>query len=520
MTDDAPVVIDLFSGAGGMSLGFRAAGCRILAGIDEDDVANATFQENFTRLQEDNPPFVPPPGEGDLLEFDLDGIPGGSGVDILIGGPPCQGFSRIGRAKLDSLQEAGYRDEGFEDDLRNELYKVFLAAVRLWKPRAFVMENVPGMRSLRGQNVADEVGADLAESGYRVGYAVLNSVWFGVPQYRERLFFIGVRGDLGVSPVMPPATHRAVAIPPGYSNTVVPHGRTELVGYLPILMHYELGVSHERAKLPATSVYQALDDLPRLDDHLREGHLPRGDFRRLLSYGRPAHSPYSRLMRSWPGLEQPDGVVDHVIRRTRRDYETFGRMQPGDSYPQAIAIATARVHEKFRKLIDEAESVADFEILHRLSSEFDDVRGRGVAFKEWSPELVAFAKDIFPPYPEDKFMDKWRKLVAEEPSWTVTAHLGRDSYSHIHYDSTQKRAISVRESARLQSFPDAFIFSGNMGDCYRQIGNAVPPLMAWAIAAALMKILGMPTISPDPLLAPEEIVPAAVDLVAKPEPGS
>jgi len=195
-------------------------------------------------------------------------------------------------------------------------------------------------------------------------------------------------------------------------------------------------------------------------------------------------------------------------------------MQPGDRYPQAIAIATARVHEKFRKLIDEAESVADFEILHRLSSEFDDVRGRGVAFKEWSPELVAFAKDIFPPYPEDKFMDKWRKLVAEEPSWTVTAHLGRDSYSHIHYDSTQKRAISVRESARLQSFPDAFIFSGNMGDCYRQIGNAVPPLMAWAIAAALMKILGMPTISPDPLLAPEEIVPAAVDLVAKPEPGS
>jgi DNA (cytosine-5)-methyltransferase 1 len=486
----APVVIDLFSGAGGMSLGFRAAGCRILAGVDEDDAANVTFQDNFTRLQQDDPPFVPPPGEGDLLEFDLGDIPGGSDVDILIGGPPCQGFSRIGRAKLDSLQEQGYREEGFEEDPRNELYKVFLDAVRRWRPRALVMENVPGMRSLRGQNVADEVGADLAESGYRVGYAILNSAWYGVPQFRERLFFIGVRGDLGVSPVMPPATHRAEMIPPGYSNTFVPSGRNELVGYLPILMHYELDVSHEQATLPATSVHRALDDLPRLEDHLHEGHLPRGDFRWLLPYSTKPHSAFARLMRSWPGLDPPAGVVDHVIRRTKRDYDTFGRMKPGDRYPQAIAIATARVHEKFQRLIDEAGSAPGIESLRRLRSEFDGLRSLGVPFKEWSSDLVAFTKEIFPPYPEDKFLDKWRKLVADEPSWTVTAHLGKDSYSHIHYDSAQKRAISIREAARLQSFPDAFSFSGNMGDCYRQIGNAVPPLMAWAIAHSVLQLLG------------------------------
>jgi DNA (cytosine-5)-methyltransferase 1 len=121
MPSGAPVVIDLFSGAGGMSLGFLAAGCRILAGIDEDDAANATFLDNFTRLQKDDPPFVPVPGEGDFHAFDLDAIPSGKNVDIVIGGPPCQGFSRIGRAKLASLREEVPADEIVEEDPRNEL---------------------------------------------------------------------------------------------------------------------------------------------------------------------------------------------------------------------------------------------------------------------------------------------------------------------------------------------------------------------------------------------------------------
>lgn len=78
----------------------------------------------------------------------------------------------------------------------------------------------------------------------------------------------------------------------------------------------------------------------------------------------------------------------------------------------------------------------------------------------------------------------------ELPSWTIPAHLSKDAYSHIHHDSDQARAISVREAARLQSFLDSFRFVGNMGDCYRQIGNAVPPLVSWAIAQVLMESLG------------------------------
>ncbi len=142
------------------------------------------------------------------------------------------------------------------------------------------MENVPGMQSLCGENVADQVGSDLAESGYRVGYAVLNSVWYGVPQFRERLFFVGIRSDLGVSPVMPSAMHRAATIPLGYSSNGTVSRSSQSMGYLPFIMHYELTVNQGRAKLPATSVHDALDDLPRLEDHLLDRHLPRGDFRR------------------------------------------------------------------------------------------------------------------------------------------------------------------------------------------------------------------------------------------------
>ena len=96
---------------------------------------------------------------------------------------------------------------------------------------------------------------------------------------------------------------------------------------------------------------------------------------------------------------------------------------------------------------------------------------------------------IVPPYDVGKFPNKWRKMWREQPARTLMAHLGKDSYSHIHYDSHQARTISVREAARLQSFPDGFAFSGTMNPAFRQIGNAVPPLLAKAIAAHVMKTI-------------------------------
>src|SRR5262249_732682 len=116
-------VIDLFCGAGGFSLGFQAAGCHILGAADADEAAVRTYLENFRRLQPDAPPEVPPGDEGNIEDLDLERLTARGRPDILIGGPPCQGFSRVGRAKLDSLT-----DEGHAGDPRNELYVRFLDA--------------------------------------------------------------------------------------------------------------------------------------------------------------------------------------------------------------------------------------------------------------------------------------------------------------------------------------------------------------------------------------------------------
>ena len=176
-------------------------------------------------------------------------------------------------------------------------------------------------------------------------------------------------------------------------------------------------------------------------------------------------------MRNWPGFPAPNRVTGCWFRRNLRDYGTFSRMKPGERYAQALEIAVSRY--------DEAR---------RVAGEGAPVLG--------APEDAALRRKFVPPYPVEKFRCKWRKLSADRPSWTVTAHLGKDSYSHIHHDDAQGRTITVREAARLQSFPDAFQFSGNFGDCFRQIGNAVPPRLAWALAASLLQQLGYPAVLP------------------------
>ena len=457
------LVVDLFCGAGGFSLGFHAAGCRIVAAVDADALATQSFRNNFDLLQPGHPPRVFGGEEGDLdqTDFDLNKIVGKVTPDIVIGGPPCQAFSRLGRAKLNSLS-----DDGFRGDPRNALYSRFLGAVESWRPRAVVMENVPGMLSVGGVNYADVVCSEMAGLGYRTGYAVLNAVWYGVPQFRERLFFIGLRDDLKLTPAAP-ATKFHTEIPEGYYRPL-----RHVHPTLPFDGPWErdigqLLVPAAPDEAPAVSVRDALDDLPELTSHLTEGRRARGDFRIHLPYRTPPQNPYATQMRAWSGFPTPETVVDHAVRRTPRDYETFRRMKPGDRFPEAVAIA--------RTIRDE---------------ELAQLQKKGIAPEPGTPEWEEFEDRFVPPYDEHDFPDKWRKLMPDRPSWTVPAHLAKDSYSHIHYDSAQARMISVREAARLQSFPDAFAFTGNMGDCFRQIGNAVPPLVALAIARRLLALLG------------------------------
>lgn len=464
MSSSSPTVVDLFSGAGGLSLGFHAAGARLLAAVDRNETAGQTLEHNFSRLQRASPPLVLHGEHGDLESVDLERIAArGQGPDILVGGPPCQGFSRIGRAKLRSIAE-----DPESEDPRNTLYRRFVHAASFWKPRAVLMENVVGMLSLKGQNVAEFVAADLASQGYRVGYVLLNSVWFGVPQFRERLFFVGIREDLGILPTAPDPTHIA-ELPSGYLR---PKESSNLS--FDFAGHFELSIRPERAAIPATTVGDALGDLPPITTHLspRIRRPTTADLHVPLPYDRPAGSPFARLMRSWPGFDATSGVQEHAIRYTPRDFEIFRQMRPDDRYPEAIAIARARLER---------------ELARRTTA--------GEAIPPESEAFKALRKAIVPPYPEDRFVDKWRKLNPARPSWTLPAHLSRDSYSHIHHDDAQARAISVREAARLQSFPDAFEFCGNMGDCFTQIGNAVPPVLAWALAGHLLELLGCPSVA-------------------------
>ena len=141
-------------------------------------------------------------------------------------------------------------------------------------------------------------------------------------------------------------------------------------------------------------------------------------------------------------------------------------MKEGDQYPEAHRLALTMFDEKLSKLAKKA-----------------------VTIKPGSPEHEELKASIVPPYDAGKFPNKWRKIARDQPVRTVMAHLSKDGYSHIHYDNGQARTISVREAARLQSFPDGFLFAGAMNEAFRQIGNAVPPLMAKAIAAEIMKAI-------------------------------
>lgn len=477
MTDPRATVVDLFSGAGGLSLGFNAAGARLLAAVDANEVAGRTLSTNFGRIQPKSPPHVFAGADGNIEKLDLEQIaPRGAGPDILVGGPPCQGFSRVGRAKLRSLERLKPRPAEDPDagDPRNELYRRFVNAALFWQPRVLLMENVPGMLSLHGKNVAIPIAADLAACGYRVGYALLNAVWYGVPQFRERLFFVGIREDLRLEPSVPAPTH-TTEMPSGYLRPT-----EEISLSFDFAQHFRLGMRTDLAIHPATTIREALDDLPSTVDHLlpEKSRVRPEDLRELHPYPGSPQSAFARLMRGWPGLGVPEGVRGHVVRRTPRDFETFRRMKPDDRYKEALTIARTRFREE----------------LDRLATE-------GTAPRPGTTEYEDLEELFIPPYPESQFVDKWRKLNPDRPSWTIPAHLSRDGYSHIHHDSEQARAISVREAARIQSFPDAFEFSGNMGDCFTQIGNAVPPVLAWALASHLLRLIKAP-MTPCPLASP------------------
>ena len=379
-----PVVLDLFCGAGGMSLGFQMADYVVGLGVDKDSLACRTHARNFgsecttcSDIQSISDP------KAFLKQYGVEH------VDVIVGGPPCQGFSRVGRGKLRQVNN----DPAYVHDPRNQLYREFVRFVVSLKPAYFVIENVPDMQYYQNgeERLIDTIKNELeSRSGYLVDSRVLMAADFGVPQLRQRLFIIGNR--LGKPIAWPTPTHQ----PDEY-----------------------------------LSVWEAISDLPIVDIKHRNDEIPYV----------PRHelNEYQRQMRA--GC---DGVLyNHQTRwHNAADLEAFCLLQEGGRY--------VSLPDEFRRY---------------------DSKSHPEKRNEW-------------------FKDRYRKLIRAEPSWTVEAHIGKDTYRHIYPNRNDEpeppRTISVREAARLQSFPDRFRFLGAFTQQFHQVGNAVPPLLAKAVAEAIL----------------------------------
>lgn len=458
-TGAKPRTLEICSGAGGLSLGLAAAGFELTAHVEMDREAAESYALNFGGGRAQADPWSLPRNMERCTADDLVRELGlrtttASSFDVLAAGLPCQAFARIGRSKLRA--EAGGEEDAFQKDPRAALYRRFLDYVTATQPLAIIIENVPDILNFGGHNVPEEICDTLEEWGYRTAYTILNAAYYGVPQVRERLFVVAFADVLGIAPAFPAPTH-FLELPRGYEGS-----RRVALKHV----DKESGRFHEIHKpsrrLPkAIGVREALGDLPKIKEHATD---PRTIRRRRLDDCLPYRTPrgglsdYAKLMRNWAGFEAQNEAGGHLVRLTPRDFPIFRHLDHGADYPQARKLA-------------EAMFVAAAERQGLTDSESD-------AWKKLRQSIV-------PPYDPAKFPNKWWKMDPLKPSRTLTAHMGKDTYSHIHYDSYQARTVSVREAARLQSFPDGFRFAGAMNAAFKQIGNAVPPLLGLAVAKAL-----------------------------------
>ncbi|MCJ8007273.1 DNA cytosine methyltransferase [Lederbergia wuyishanensis] len=435
-------VLDLFSGCGGLALGFQNAGFIIDGGIEIDQAAATTASYNlFWRNGIDHEHFCEDITKSpvDILKFDRKTRP------VVIGGPPCQAYSIAGRAKLNSLGE----NRSFHLDSRGQLYQDFLRFALELDAQAVVMENVPDSVNYNGENIPHKVCEILEKNGYDSVWTILNSADYGVPQIRERVIVMAVKKDRGGLVQMPVPTHNR------HSDY-----RTQNEARLPSFMSSRFFREPNKPADDApkwVTVGDAFSDLPSVFSDPDQPYVPiKLNVR--LPYKLEPQNKFQKQMRS-----MSDKVSGHAFRKTLRDFRIFNDMTPGDNYLNALEIAN--VH--FKKALKE----------------------RRVNQKDHPEEYKKIKKEFVPPYSADKFISKWRKLDPWKPSHTVVAHLGTDTYSHIH--PWEPRGITVREAARLQSFPDDFVFNCTMSDAFKQIGNAVPPLMSKAIAKAMRENLSI-----------------------------
>lgn len=492
-------IIDLFAGPGGLGEGFSAAGretsikMKIRLSVEMDLEAVETlrlraflrsFEDGFPQeyydalnAREEFPdwkelyPINWAEAEDEVQQLTL-GEKGAfakiakildksrktrDGNTILIGGPPCQAYSMAGRSR-----NMGNECYVPEEDKRHYLYREYVKILNRLKPAAFVMENVKGILSSRvdGQKVFDLILDDLKNAGN--GYVLipltseslpdadsLNAKKFlvcseehGIPQARHRVFVLGIRRDIAQKSSID----------------------------LPLMLKEQCRVS----------VSQMISDMPRL----RSG-LSKGD------------------------------DVDEWQQAVRNQAKRIGssRDVPEEVRKIALSISETRKLPKNRTSVSKNKSVKIPEELHNWLVDphlkvtlHHETRGHiegdlgrylfSAAYAEGveprSPVLKEFPEFLQPNHKNRKsgaFADRFRVQVGSKPSTTVTSHISKDGHYFIHHDSSQCRSLTVREAARLQTFPDNYFFSGARTKQYHQVGNAVPPFLALQIARIVRDLL-------------------------------
>lgn len=378
--------VDLFSGAGGVTLGLLNAGFDVRLCCDIAESCDATHQSNFPGIA--------------FIRRDIHRLAGadirketgiGKGeLDLLIGGPPCQGFSIIGQRQL--------------WDPRNGLFREFMRIAGELAPKAIVIENVTGLATLEGGAVLTELGVAFRGAGYSVECAELLAAQYGVPQMRWRMFFVGWRNDLGKRGGFPQPTHGRAGIGDLVPNRKVPRELSE--GFVTI--------REAIGDLPPVEAGSYATEYERVPEGLYQNGMRLGSGRGLRNHYAPRLSPQNlkRIRLLQPGEDW--------------------RMLPHELLPGSMRRALRKDHtRRFRRM-------------------------------EWE----GVARSIITRFRDPK------------------------SGEYIHPE--QHRTISIREAARIQSFPDWFVFEGSNSEQYDQVGNAVPPLLARAVAREISELLEQP----------------------------
>jgi len=390
---------------------------------------------------------------------------------VLIGGPPCQAYSLVGRSRM-----KGVKPHEFEKDKRHLLYREYLNILAVHGPPVFVMENVPGILSskVNGEYIFEKILHDLRNPtdaiselnkstdkpdknySYRI-YSlvksaddshslkpsdyVIRSEEYGIPQARHRVILLGIRSDLNMKPSC--LAKRSEKVPMWYAISDLSALRSRLS---------KENDSYEcwRSLLKSVPESEWFSD-PSINDALRDrlrsvatsNGAPLEVGREFTSCSqKPAFLP------DWYHDEKLGGVNHHLSRSHMRE----------DLYRYFFASCFAKVHGRSPKIRDFPKA-----LLPKHDNIRDAVNGQ-------------------------MFCDRFRVQLEGKPSTTITSHISKDGHYYIHPDPTQCRSLTVREAARLQTFPDNYFFEGPRTIQYHQIGNAVPPLLALQIAEIVHKI--------------------------------